>query len=881
MFGIVKKVIGSKNDRELKKLNPLIQQVNQLESEIKKLTDEQLQAKTDIFRQQLHEGKPLDDLLPEAFAVVREASVRTLKMRHFDVQLMGGIVLHQGKIVEMKTGEGKTLMATMPIYLNALEGKGAHVITVNDYLARRDAEWMGTIYRFLGLSVGVILHGIDDQERQAAYGCDVTYGTNNEFGFDYLRDNMKFQLEDYAQRELNFAIVDEVDSILIDEARTPLIISGPTEDRTDKYYLIDKIIPRLNNETDYEVEEKTKTVVLSDQGVARIEELLKITNLFEPSQMETLHHVNQALKAHILFKRDVDYVVKDNQVMIVDEFTGRLMPGRRYSDGLHQALEAKEGVKIESENQTLASVTFQNFFRMYNKLAGMTGTADTEAVEFKQIYNLDVMVIPTNMPMIRIDNPDVIYKTKTEKYRAVVREIIERHQKGQPMLVGTISIDDSEKLSRMLTKKGVRHEVLNAKFHEKEAEIVAQAGRKGALTIATNMAGRGTDIVLGGNAEMLAKEKIKEDMPAEEQEQILSELKVQCERERDEVLAAGGLHILGTERHESRRIDNQLRGRSGRQGDPGSTRFYLALDDDLMRIFGSERIAKVMDTLGIEEDEPIEHGMISKAIENAQRRVEGHNFDIRKQLLEYDDVMNKQRETIYALRRDILGQDNLRELALDYMDEVATELIERLVPEKDPVAEWDYEALNAGFSQNFGLTVNFADDPMIKEISSQKPFIELFLQRLHHFYEQREQEIGVETIRQLEKIVLLHTLDTLWKEHLYSIDQLKEGIGLRGYGQKDPLREYQREGYDMFIDMLARVKEDAVIQLCHIRVTRDEEVEELDRQTKKQTGMVLSRGEGVNESGKRQPVKNKEAKVGRNDPCPCGSGKKYKRCCGR
>jgi preprotein translocase subunit SecA len=881
MFGIVKKVIGSKNDRELKKLNPLIQQVNQLESEIKKLTDEQLQAKTDIFRQQLYEGKPLDDLMPEAFAVVREASVRTLKMRHFDVQLMGGIVLHQGKIAEMKTGEGKTLMATMPIYLNALEGKGTHVITVNDYLARRDAEWMGAIYRFLGLSVGVILHGMDDQERQAAYGCDVTYGTNNEFGFDYLRDNMKFKLEDYAQRELNFAIVDEVDSILIDEARTPLIISGPTEDRTDKYYLIDKIIPRLNQKTDYEVEEKTKTVVLSDQGVARIEELLKITNLFEPSQMETLHHVNQALKAHILFKRDVDYVVKDNQVMIVDEFTGRLMPGRRYSDGLHQALEAKEGVKIESENQTLASVTFQNFFRMYNKLAGMTGTADTEAVEFKQIYNLDVMVIPTNMPMIRIDNPDVIYKTKTEKYRAVVREIIERHQKGQPMLVGTISIDDSEKLSRMLTKKGVRHEVLNAKFHEKEAEIVAQAGRKGALTIATNMAGRGTDIVLGGNAEMLAKKKIKEDMSAAEQEQIFSELQLQCEREREEVLAAGGLHILGTERHESRRIDNQLRGRSGRQGDPGSTRFYLALDDDLMRIFGSERIAKVMDTLGIEEDEPIEHGMISKAIENAQRRVEGHNFDIRKQLLEYDDVINKQRETIYALRRDILGQDNLRELALDYMDEVATELIERLVSEKDPVAEWDYEALNAGFSQNFGLTINFADDPMIKEISSQKPFIELFLQRLHHYYEQREQEIGVDTMRQLEKIVLLHTLDTLWKEHLYSIDQLKEGIGLRGYGQKDPLREYQREGYDMFIDMLARVKEDAIIQLCHIRVTRDEDVEELDRQTKKQTGMVLSRGEGGNESGKRQPVKNKEAKVGRNDPCPCGSGKKYKRCCGR
>jgi len=881
MFGIVKKVIGSKNERELKKLKPLVQRINQLEEEIQKLTDEQLQAKTDIFRQQLQEGKTLDDLLPEAFAVVREASVRTLKMRHFDVQLMGGIVLHQGKIAEMKTGEGKTLMATMPIYLNALEGKGAHVITVNDYLARRDAEWMGTIYRFLGLSVGVILHGLDDQERQLAYGCDVTYGTNNEFGFDYLRDNMKFQLEDYAQRELNYAIVDEVDSILIDEARTPLIISGPTEDRTDKYYLIDKVIPRLNRETDYEVEEKTKTVALSERGVARIEELLKITNLFEPSQMETLHHVNQALKAHVLFKRDVDYVVKDNQVMIVDEFTGRLMPGRRYSDGLHQALEAKEGVKIESENQTLASVTFQNFFRMYNKLAGMTGTADTEAVEFKQIYNLDVMVIPTNMPMIRIDNPDVIYKTKTEKYRAVVREIIERHQNGQPMLVGTISIDDSEKLSRMLTKKGVPHEVLNAKFHEKEAEIVAQAGRKGAVTIATNMAGRGTDIVLGGNAEMLAKKKIKEDMSAEEKEQMLKGLRVQCEREREEVLAAGGLHILGTERHESRRIDNQLRGRSGRQGDPGSTRFYLALDDDLMRIFGSERIAKVMDTLGIEEDEPIEHGMISKAIENAQRRVEGHNFDIRKQLLEYDDVMNKQRETIYALRRDILGQENLHELVLEYMDEVAADLIERLVPEKEPLAEWDYEALNAGFSQNFGLTIDFADDSMMQEVTNRESFIEFFLQRLHDYYKQREREIGVETLRQLEKIVLLHTLDTLWKEHLYNIDQLKEGIGLRGYGQKDPLREYQREGYDMFVDMLARMKEDTVTQLCHIRVTRDEEIEELDRQNRKQTEMVLSRGEGVSESGKKQPVRNKEKKVGRNDPCPCGSGKKYKRCCGR
>ncbi len=880
MFGIVKKVFGSKNERELKRLQPLVEQINRLEPEMQRLTDDELRGKTGFFRQQLEGGRDLDDLLPEAFAVVREAAVRTLKMRHFDVQLVGGIVLHQGKIAEMKTGEGKTLAATLPVYLNALGGKGVHVVTVNDYLARRDSEWMGAVYKFLGLSVGVILHDMDDQERQRAYGADITYGTNNEFGFDYLRDNMKFSLDDYVQRELNYAIVDEVDSILIDEARTPLIISGPTEDSTDKYYIIDKVIPRLNRETDYEVEEKTKTVVLTEKGVAKVEQLLKVKNLFEPSQMETLHHVNQALKAHVLFKRDVDYVVKDNQVIIVDEFTGRLMPGRRSSDGLHQALEAKEGVKIESENQTLASVTFQNYFRMYNKLAGMTGTADTESVEFKQIYDLDVVVIPTNKPMIRIDHPDMIYKTKKEKYNAVLEEIIGCHRRGQPVLVGTISIDDSEKLGRMLAKRGIRHEVLNAKFHEKEAEIVSQAGRLGAVTIATNMAGRGTDIVLGGNAAMLAKKKIKEEMSAEEQAAIMADLEAQCEREREQVLAAGGLHILGTERHESRRIDNQLRGRSGRQGDPGSSRFYLALDDDLMRIFGSERIATVMDKLGIEEGEPIEHPMISKAIENAQRRVEGHNFDIRKQLLEYDDVMNKQRETIYALRREILGQDNLKEMVLEYIDEVAEDLLDQVVPEKLPPAEWDFPALEAAYLKTFGIHVDFAREPQLEEVNNKEAFLDFFLPRLHEWYERRETELGAETLRQLEKIVLLHTLDTLWKDHLYGIDQLKEGIGLRGYGQQDPLREYQREGYEMFVEMLARIKEDTVTQLCHIRVTREEGVEEFDRRSRRQSEVVLSRG-GTDDSGKKKPVKKDAAKVGRNDPCPCGSGKKYKKCCGR
>jgi preprotein translocase subunit SecA len=886
MANLLKKVFGSKNDREIKKLQPLVRRINAEEEELKKLSDAELKAKTAEFKERYEKGETLDELLPEAFAVVREAAIRTRGMRHFDVQRMGGIVLHQGKSAEMKTGEGKTLAATLPGYLNALTGKGVHVVTVNDYLARRDSEWMGTVYQFLGLSVGVILHDLDDVERKEAYGADITYGTNNEFGFDYLRDNMKFSLEDYVQRPLHYAIVDEVDSILIDEARTPLIISGPTDESTEKYYEIDKAMRKLvqrnrslEEPEDYEVDEKARAVSLTEAGVARVEELLGVKNLFEPAQIETLHHVNQALRAHVLFKRDVDYVVKNDQVIIVDEFTGRLMEGRRYSDGLHQALEAKEGVKIERENQTLASVTFQNYFRMYEKLAGMTGTADTEAMEFSQTYNLDVVVIPTNKPMIRIDNPDVIYKTSKEKYNAVVEEIVELHQSGQPVLVGTISIEDSEYLHKVLKRRGIPHEVLNAKFHEKEAEIVAQAGRLGAVTIATNMAGRGTDIVLGGNPEMLAKDRLKPEMTPEEREAVLADLRRQCEAERQQVLDAGGLHILGTERHESRRIDNQLRGRSGRQGDPGSSRFYLSLEDDLMRIFGSERIAKVMDTLGIEEGEPIEHSMISKAIENAQKRVEGHNFDIRKQLLEYDDVMNKQRETIYALRREVLGNDDLHGLVLDYCEDVVEEVVEAATGGSRHAAEWDYETLASGLLHTFALKVDVGEESELKELEDAEALRQRLVELVHQAYAGREEEIGTETLRQLEKIILLHTIDTHWKDHLYAIDQLKEGIGLRGYGQQDPLREYKREGFEMFADMIERIKEDAVGQLFHIQVTREEEIAELDQQARQEQEFVLSHG-GSGENVKRKPVV-KEKKIGRNDPCPCGSGKKYKKCCGR
>ena len=702
---LIKKIVGSKNERELKRINPLVEQVSSLEDRLRPLNDDQLRAKTGEFRDRIDQGESLDHLLPEAFAVVREASRRTLGERHYDVQLIGGIVLHEGRIAEMATGEGKTLVSTLPAYLNALEGKGVHIITVNDYLAKRDREWMGTIYQFLGLTVGVILHELNDQERQTAYRCDITYGTNNEFGFDYLRDNMKFSLEDYVQRELHYAIVDEVDSILVDEARTPLIISGPAEESTDKYYKVNRVIPALKQGQDYQLEEKSHTAFLTEQGVAHVEKLIKVENLYDPRNIETLHHVNQALRAHTLFKRDVDYVVKDGKVVIVDEFTGRLMPGRRWSDGLHQAVEAKENVRIENENQTLATVTFQNYFRMYDKLAGMTGTADTEAAEFRKIYNLDVVVIPTNMPLVRTNHADVIYKTEDEKFRAAVREIEELHKAGRPVLVGTISIEKSERLSSFLKRKGVPHNVLNAKHHESEADIIAQAGRVGAVTISTNMAGRGTDILLGGNAKFLARAMVDESLDLETKEkafqQALEKTLAIVQKEKEKVVQLGGLHVLGTERHEARRIDNQLRGRSGRQGDPGSSRFYLALEDDLLRIFGSERISNIMNRLGIEEEQPIEHGLVTKAIENAQRKVEAHNFEIRKHLLEYDNVMNKQREVVYSQRREVLAGIDLKNSVTEMVEEQAEDLVDLYADEKAHPEDWDLKGLQDALYQQF------------------------------------------------------------------------------------------------------------------------------------------------------------------------------------
>ncbi|RMG59373.1 MAG: preprotein translocase subunit SecA [Deltaproteobacteria bacterium] len=835
---IAKKVIGTKNERELKRIQPIVDRINSLEPEISKLSDDRLRAKTVEFRERLEKGESLDDLLPEAFAVVREVSKRVLGMRHFDVQLIGGVVLHEGKIAEMKTGEGKTLVATLPVYLNALTGKGVHVVTVNDYLARRDAEWMGPIYNFLGLEVGVIVHGLDDEERKKAYAADVTYGTNNEFGFDYLRDNMKFSLDDMVQRELHYAIVDEVDSILIDEARTPLIISGPSEESTEKYYVANSVVTQLRKERDYTVDEKARTAVLTEEGVARVERLLGVDNLYDPKNMDILHAVNQALKAHALFKRDVDYVVKDGEVIIVDEFTGRLMPGRRYSDGLHQALEAKEGVKIESENQTLASITFQNYFRMYEKLAGMTGTADTEAVEFKEIYNLDVVVIPTNKPMIRIDYPDVVYRTEKEKFRAVVEEIKELYRVGRPVLVGTVSIEKSEKLSRMLKREGIPHNVLNAKHHEKEAEIIAEAGQKGKVTIATNMAGRGVDIVLG--------EGVKE---------------------------LGGLHIIGTERHESRRIDNQLRGRAGRQGDPGSSRFYLSLEDDLLRIFGSEKVSALMERLGMEEGQPIEHRMVTKAIENAQSKVEAHNFEIRKHLLEYDDVMNKQRTVIYDLRKEIMASENLRDMVLDMAEEVVEELVDTYTDEKLYPEQWDLKGLSEYYRMVFGISPDL--DPEKPEGLTRDELRESLLEKAVKTYEEREATFGEEIVRYLERVFILSTIDALWKDHLLAMDHLKEGIGLRGYGQMDPLKEYQREGFEMFSDLVYRIKEESLKKLYNVRIQTEEDVSSISLSGPRR--LVMNRGEG----GGTRTVRRKEKKVGRNDPCPCGSGKKYKKCCGR
>ncbi len=1156
MLDLIRKIVGTKNDRELKRIHPLVEQIRSLEPSLEKLTNAELMAKTDEFKKRLADGATLDDLLPEAFAAVRESSRRTIGLRHFDVQMIGGVVLYEGKIAEMKTGEGKTLVATLPFYLNALEGKGVHLITVNDYLARRDVQWMGPIYHLLGLSVASIVHdasyvfdptymtkdyrylNLRPVSRKEAYFADITYGTNNEFGFDYLRDNMKFSLDEYVQRDLNFAVVDEVDNILVDEARTPLIISGPTEESTDKYYNLDRIIPKLERgaviqgdpsqenraaieaQGDYTVDEKSRTSTLTETGMAKVERLLSIHNLYDPRHIDTLHHVNQALKAHSLFKRDVDYVVKEGEVIIVDEFTGRLMPGRRWSDGLHQAVEAKERVRIREENQTLATITIQNYFRMYNKLAGMTGTADTEAPEFKKIYKLDVMVIPTHRNMVRTDFADVVYRTDKEKFEAVVEEIADCHGRGQPVLVGTVSVEKSEHLSRMLKKTGISHNVLNAVNHEAEASIIAQAGRFGTVTIATNMAGRGTDILLGGNPEFLARsdmenewmsratklpfegskryedalrelrEKYEEDTQRAEKhyreegqtyeqqrsealkvstnvhrslqglspfrelrseyeevsttelidalhsqhnipdrymeiktsleksilesggadnskarhgfEEALTDLsnylerwqdsdgerqnlieivdekrrtyeelldqyefsvaktilsagehaalvkeydearlafdqaEISCEEvrgpyeeairvaqenyeskrqeyaqavdkiredlekapdtyrqrfgevleqytkmsaeEKDKVIAAGGVHIIGTERHESRRIDNQLRGRAGRQGDPGSSRFFLSLEDDLMRIFGAERIQKIMTRLGMEEGVPIEHGLVTRAIENAQKKVEAHNFDIRKHLLEYDDVMNKQREVIYAQRKEVLGGENLKEEILAMADGLAQATCKSCADSHLPAAEWDFKGLSESLFHQFNFRFQLNPDEL--EDLTPEDLEEKALDQVSKCYEAKEQNISPDLLRQLEKIIMLQTIDSLWKDHLLAMDHMKEGIGLRGYGQKNPLQEYQKEAFGMFEEMVQTIQQDMVQKLFTIEVAHEEALEELEAQRRPKR-MVLSHGEGDDGPARVATVKREGGKVGRNNPCPCGSGKKYKRCHGK
>jgi preprotein translocase subunit SecA len=847
---IARKLFGTANDRRVKQLRNRVAAINALEDDLRKLSDDELRDRTRVFREELSAGKKLDTLLEPAFATVREAARRVLGQRHYDVQLIGGMVLDAGQISEMRTGEGKTLVATLAVYLNALEGKGVHVVTVNDYLASRDADWMGRIYRFLGLTTGVIVHGLTDEERREAYAADVTYGTNNEFGFDYLRDNMKYERGSMVQRGHHFAIVDEVDSILIDEARTPLIISGPAEQTTDLYLKVDRIMRHFKPEEHYTRDEKSRQIMLTDDGVALAEELLEVDNLYDPRNINQLHHVNQALKAHYVFQRDVDYIVKNGAVVIVDEFTGRTMEGRRYSDGLHQALEAKEGVKIEKENQTLASITFQNYFRMYKKLAGMTGTADTEAPEFKKIYNLDVVVIPTHQKMIRIDYADVIYKNQAAKYRNIVREIKELHEKGQPVLVGTISIDISEKIAAMLAKEGIPHDVLNAKQHEHEAEIVAGAGQKGRVTIATNMAGRGTDIKLGEGVREL-----------------------------------GGLHILGTSRHESRRIDNQLRGRSGRQGDPGSSRFYLSLEDDLLRIFGSDRLSSIMDRLGMEEDEPIEHSMVSRAIENAQRKVEGHNFDIRKHLLEYDDVMNKQREVIYTQRREVLAGESVRPIVDDMIDDLVAEVAAEFAPGKVVSEEWEWPALEERVAQLFNLQLDWSAEE--RQDLDRDTLTEKLRAAVQETYARQEERNGVEQTRQLERMVLLQIVDALWKEHLLHMDHLKEGIGLRGYGQKNPLNEYKREGYNLFMRMVGAVKQHTISNLMRIQLVQEDELERMEeerrqaRERELEQARLAGAAKGAETEEERRPVQRAEDKVGRNALCPCGSGKKYKKCCGR
>ena len=935
MKELLKKIFGTRNERNLKRMRPIVARINELEPEMEKKTDEELRALTPLFRKRLAAGETLDDILPEVFAAVREASKRTLGMRHFDVQLIGGIALHRGMIAEMKTGEGKTLVATLALTLNALRpdpknperGMGVHLVTVNDYLARRDAEWMGPIYRALGLSVGVIVHGLSDRERREAYNCDITYGTNNEFGFDYLRDNMKFSLADMVHRYYDFgtvdgqrkvfhyAIVDEVDSILIDEARTPLIISGPAEESSEIYYTVNAIVPMLRRDEDFIVDEKAHTVMLTERGIEKVEKRLGLRNLYDPENVEILHHVNQALRAHNLFKRDVNYVVEDGKVIIVDEFTGRKMPGRRWSDGLHQAIEAKEGLKIEEENQTLATITFQNYFRLYHKLAGMTGTADTEAEEFERIYKLEVLIVPTHKPMIRKDEEDVVYKTERAKFMAVLQDIKDCYSRGQPVLVGTTSVEKSELLSRLLKKEGIPHNVLNAKNHALEAEIIAQAGRKGAVTISTNMAGRGTDIILGGNPEGLAKMAAGGDK--EKFKELLEKFKVQCEKERQEVIAVGGLRVIGTERHESRRIDNQLRGRSGRQGDPGSSRFYLSLEDDLMRIFGGDTLKNIMDKLNVPEDEPIVHRWVTKAIESAQKRVEAHNFEIRKNLLEYDNVMNQQRQTIYDLRRRILEGTEVHKMILNAIEQVALMYLDKYCPESVNPEEWDYEGLEREIQRNLGLKFDVAQIKEEPERISQK--LVAFLQNAYEqkvqgivqklldmklpppieetqeAFDKKQWEEDRERLRQeilkswasYEAERYLATIDTLWKNHLYAMDHLREGIYLEAYAQKDPKILYKKEGFELFKQLLDLINEQIVTTLFRVEVRAESDM--VIQRRRRQVAMVYGRGVLPKQMTKVEGQQSQGGaggsgtvdfkKVGRNDPCPCGSGKKYKKCC--
>ena len=905
------------SEKEVKRVQPLVKKINDLEPDMQKLSDKELRGKTDEFKGRLEKGETLDDLLPEAFAVVREAAKRVLGMRHFDVQLIGGIILHQGRIAEMKTGEGKTLVATLPVYLNALTGKGVHVITVNDYLAKRDSEWMGKVYKFLGLSVGLAIAGMTPQDKRKAYACDVTYGTNNEFGFDYLRDNMVIYKDQLVQRELNYAIVDEIDSILIDEARTPLIISGRGAQSSDLYKKADNFVRKLtpkviveedvkdfeqaedNEKYDYIVDLKAKSASLTQKGIKKAEEEFGLENFNDIENSELVHNVNQALRAHGIMKKDIDYIVKDGEVLIVDEFTGRIMYGRRYNNGLHQAIEAKEHVKIADESKTLATITFQNYFRMYNKLSGMTGTAMTEEDEFEEIYKLDVVEIPTNKPMVRVDHHDIIYKNENAKFRAVINDIKESHEKGQPVLVGTVSIEKSEKLSKLLVKEGIKHEVLNAKSHEKEAAIVAQAGKYGAVTIATNMAGRGTDIMLGGNSEFLAKQEMKRLRFTPEQieqstafnetddEEILNARKKykeleekfdkEIKEEKEKVLAAGGLKIIGTERHESRRIDNQLRGRSGRQGDPGESRFYIALDDDLMKIFGGDMITSLYNTLGADEDMPIQAKMISKAVESAQKKVEGRNFTIRKNVLQYDDVMNTQREVIYKQRREVLDGENLKDNILKMMNNVATETVNAYVTE-DGINK---EGLMQDISTTFGITdISSLNDTKV-DINK---VIEEIEEKAHNKYEDKEKDFGEKTLRELERVVMLKIVDERWMDHIDAMDELKDGIGLRAYGQKDPVVQYRIEGFDMFDQMVADIQLNVVKILMNARKregapSRQESIK-ITGEGLEGTNVSL-KGNTPNQEKSHTPIVNTEPKVGRNDPCPCGSGKKYKNCCGK